>query len=90
MTRFHPVYPGKACSHGRSNQENCHSLNDFIGKFPNLVVSRRDRSEERHFSHPGRTTDHGVELEMAQKMAAEGVRYTPLLLNTALHMFYMI
>ena len=65
-------------------------MNDFIGKFPNLIVSRPDRSEERHFGHPGRTTDHGVEVEMAQERAAEGVRYTPILFHTALDMFYMI
>ena len=63
-----------------------------IGKFPNLIVSRCDRFEERHPGHPGGTMETAMEVwhKRAQETAAEGVRYTPLGLHTALDVFYMI
>ena len=47
-------------SRGRSNQENRHGLNGLIGKFPNLIFSRRDRCEERHPGYPAGTTEAAV------------------------------
>ena len=47
-------------SHVCSNQENGPGLNGLIAKIPNLIVSRRDRFEERHPGHPGGTTEAAV------------------------------
>ena len=52
-------------SRGRSNKENCDSLNGLFGKFSNLIISRRDRCEERHPGHPRGSRCGGVELEGA-------------------------
>ena len=79
-------------SRGRYNHENRHSSNGLIGKFPNLIVSRRAKCEERQPGYPLGTTEAavGVWRERAQEKAAEGVRYTPFGLHTALDMFYTI
>ena len=75
-----------------SNQENRHGSNGLIGKLPTMLISRRDGCEERHPGHPGVTTEAivGVWRQRADEMSAEGVRYTPLGLHTALDMFYII
>ena len=47
---------------GTRERLNRHGLNGLIGKFPNLIVSRRDRCEERHPGHPGGTTEAAVRV----------------------------
>ena len=44
----------------RSNQDIFHGLNGLISKFPFLIISRRDRCEEKHPGHPGGTTEAAV------------------------------
>ena len=41
---------------GHSNQEYGHGSNGIIGKFPTLIFSRRENSEESQSDHPGVTT----------------------------------
>ena len=60
---------------GRSNHKNCHCWNEIIGKFPALIVLRRDMCEEGQSGHPGGTMEAavGVCCERAQETVAEGV-----------------
>ena len=75
-----------------SNQENWHGSNGLIGILPTTLISRCDGCEESHPGHPRVTTEAivGVWRQRADETSAEGVRYTPLGLHTALDMFYII